>query len=241
MTNSTITIDMAAEYLNQIAAMQYGKFVNSTYPWLNWEPSTQEELVVIADSYIDKGILHPEGFKFSINIDPAQLEGTVSTRESSRNRLSCSILNRCTISAVFLGSRSGTSWNQCLGHDGEQPIVTSVVLPSSASPNASTPVAALVTFFQVKNTTQLQSQVTLVYEHARGVAVPQPPQILPVMSSTLPAFASALPWNSTSALLLLCDSAAPYCSVGFFNYASLSVSFTGKRTFTTSVSMRATL
>jgi hypothetical protein len=62
-----------------VAQADYGKFINSTYAWLNWEPSSQEELLVIADTYIKKGLLHDPGFKFSINVDPAQLQGLAAS------------------------------------------------------------------------------------------------------------------------------------------------------------------
>lgn len=90
----------------------YGKFTDSTYPFLNWEPSDQKVIrnfilfnlvdfrlltnlffkkyiLLAADYYLDKGIMHAPGFKYAINTDIVQFQ-------------------------VFSGSRSALAWNYCL-------------------------------------------------------------------------------------------------------------------------------
>lgn len=57
------------EYVETVE-MNYGKFINSTYPWLAWEPSNQDEIEFTAALYVDKGISHSPGFRFAINCDP---------------------------------------------------------------------------------------------------------------------------------------------------------------------------
>lgn len=52
----------------------YGKFVNSTYAYQVWEPSDQAGILDNAGLYLSKGMLHPQGLRFAINIDPAQFE-----------------------------------------------------------------------------------------------------------------------------------------------------------------------
>lgn len=52
----------------------FGKFQNSSYPYFIWEPSDQPSILEYALEYTNKGLLHEQGMRFAINIDPAQFE-----------------------------------------------------------------------------------------------------------------------------------------------------------------------
>lgn len=45
-------IDDPLFYLDQVNQFDFGKFVNSDYPWLVWEPSDQDIIMIVADAYI---------------------------------------------------------------------------------------------------------------------------------------------------------------------------------------------
>jgi hypothetical protein len=56
------------------AALDWGKFVNSRYPLLTWEPSEQHDINATAFVYFSRRIVHEPGFLFAINSDPVMFE-----------------------------------------------------------------------------------------------------------------------------------------------------------------------
>jgi hypothetical protein len=74
---------------NYAVQRKFGKFVNSSYSYLLWEPSDQPSILSFADMYIDFGLLHAPGMRFAINMDPAQFE-------------------------TYVGSRTGRAWDTAL-------------------------------------------------------------------------------------------------------------------------------
>eukprot|EP00055_Hartaetosiga_balthica_P012086 m.57588 g.57588 ORF g.57588 m.57588 type:complete len:724 (-) comp7831_c0_seq1:1712-3883(-) len=56
----------------QLQAKKYGKFANSSYPFLFWEPSSQDDIQNVSATYA-KGPLAPHGLRFATNIDPVQV------------------------------------------------------------------------------------------------------------------------------------------------------------------------
>lgn len=67
----------------------YGKFSQSNYPMVFYEPTDQKTILGLLDAYLQCGFEHKPGFTVSINIDPVQYD-------------------------VYAGTRSGKAWNQRL-------------------------------------------------------------------------------------------------------------------------------
>jgi hypothetical protein len=57
-----------------LAAVHYGKFVNSTYSFQVWEPSDWILIEEVLGIYVDTGILHKPSMRMAINIDPIQYQ-----------------------------------------------------------------------------------------------------------------------------------------------------------------------
>eukprot|EP01116_Phalansterium_solitarium_P003445 TRINITY_DN14272_c0_g1_i1.p1 TRINITY_DN14272_c0_g1~~TRINITY_DN14272_c0_g1_i1.p1 ORF type:complete len:879 (+),score=273.81 TRINITY_DN14272_c0_g1_i1:226-2637(+) len=84
-----IPLESPVAWIELMCPINFGKFKNSTYPWVSWEPTDQKTVVEVVDRYLECGQEHQPGFRIAINIDPVQLN-------------------------VFAGSRSGLAWNQPL-------------------------------------------------------------------------------------------------------------------------------
>ncbi|KAH3766133.1 hypothetical protein Pelo_2018 [Pelomyxa schiedti] len=98
-------LNMKVGTLRKMQSIHYGKFANTTYPFLTWEPSDQKRILDISKEYL-KRPPHPAGFKFSINIDPARFE-------------------------VYSAARSGIGWNHVITSIAVQhPYVTLIPHPN---------------------------------------------------------------------------------------------------------------
>ena len=64
-------LNMEASSFYNVSAERYGKFPPSPYPYLLWEPSDQRTLLNFTQHYM-LSLRHQQGFRFAINIDPAQ-------------------------------------------------------------------------------------------------------------------------------------------------------------------------
>lgn len=73
-------------WINTYAKYNFGKFIDSPYPWLWWEPSDQLSIGICIDDYYSYGKAHLPGFLFAINIDPA-------------------------LFLVYSGKKTGKAWN----------------------------------------------------------------------------------------------------------------------------------
>jgi hypothetical protein len=69
-----VMLNEPADEWGYAVGTRYGKFVNSTYPLLLWEPSDQPEIANYSQQYVDAGVNHPAGMRFAINIDPVQFQ-----------------------------------------------------------------------------------------------------------------------------------------------------------------------
>lgn len=78
----------------------FGKFKNSTYPYVLWEPSDQHLILNISGEYMRyyPRFIHEPGFLFSINLDPIQFE-------------------------IYSGIRSGVALNHALSINSRDPFV----------------------------------------------------------------------------------------------------------------------
>jgi hypothetical protein len=56
----------------QSAAKHFGKFANSSRPYIVWEPSDQATMLAMGRAYVDQDVVHPAGMRWAINTDPAQ-------------------------------------------------------------------------------------------------------------------------------------------------------------------------
>eukprot|EP01090_Pellita_catalonica_P021054 TRINITY_DN7780_c0_g1_i1.p1 TRINITY_DN7780_c0_g1~~TRINITY_DN7780_c0_g1_i1.p1 ORF type:complete len:471 (-),score=55.63 TRINITY_DN7780_c0_g1_i1:81-1493(-) len=67
--------DFDPEWTVQImASTDYGKFSDSVYPYYWWEPSDQDTIMDVANTYLFFGWIHEPGFRFASNTDPAMFE-----------------------------------------------------------------------------------------------------------------------------------------------------------------------
>eukprot|EP00026_Physarum_polycephalum_P004407 Phypoly_transcript_04426.p1 GENE.Phypoly_transcript_04426~~Phypoly_transcript_04426.p1 ORF type:complete len:695 (+),score=81.70 Phypoly_transcript_04426:80-2164(+) len=107
--NPPVTLGVPAYYIDIWKLQDYGKFSQSNYSYLIWEPADQEPVLDISDSYLG-GPLHALDFRFAINIDPVQLQ-------------------------VFAATRSGTGWNNEIA-SGSSSVFGSPALAVVASPNS---------------------------------------------------------------------------------------------------------
>ncbi len=96
----------------------YDKFSKNQYPLLFWEPSDQDQIASVAETYLEAPFV-PGGFRFAINIDLVMLQ-------------------------VYAASQSGTAWNQILTN-GEHVNPFALVLDSNLA--VSNPLV-LVTLYQ---------------------------------------------------------------------------------------------
>jgi hypothetical protein len=53
---------------------KYGKFLAGDRPFLVWEPSDEDGILLNAGLFVAAGLSHPPGMRFAINIEPAQFE-----------------------------------------------------------------------------------------------------------------------------------------------------------------------
>lgn len=70
-------------YLSLLAKYKFGKFKNSTYPYLFWEPSEQALIHNVLSTYVQTGQVHFPGFRLAINIDPVMFlvySGSISKK-----------------------------------------------------------------------------------------------------------------------------------------------------------------
>ena len=77
--------------IKKYAGDNFGKFYESVYPWLWWEPSDQMIISVCIDDYYTYGKPHTPGFLFAINIDPS-------------------------LFMVYTGGKTGKAWNYGILH-----------------------------------------------------------------------------------------------------------------------------
>eukprot|EP01080_Neovahlkampfia_damariscottae_P011512 gene11512-4676_t len=83
-----------SENLRVLQSVNYGKFKNSTYPLLIFEPHHQRTFIDILETYSKQPL--PNGIRFSINIDPVQFK-------------------------IFTGRKTGESLNEKLSFNGKSP------------------------------------------------------------------------------------------------------------------------
>lgn len=202
------------KYLIPEAKQNFGKFINSTYPFINWEPSSQDDILKVVDAYSEYGPLHRQGFYFAINIDPIQLD-------------------------VFTASRTATNvtiaWNRCLKTQGQSSRITTVPYYSpSTYPsriplpiNASTPIGFILNVFQSSGSpTSVLYQVIQINGWVLGGTIESPTIPLVGASNSQPISVSAVEWNAKSSLVVV-----GYASgdVGwyYFDYALKALRFTG--------------
>jgi hypothetical protein len=72
--------------IDKYADYNFGKFYDSPYPWLWWEPSDQIMISLCIDDYYKYNKPHVPGFLFAINIDPSMF-------------------------LVYSGGKTGKAWN----------------------------------------------------------------------------------------------------------------------------------
>ena len=79
-----------AYWVTQYASQNFGKFANSPYPWLWWEPSYQDTIMDVSTTYLNTGQYHQPGFLFATNSDPVQFQifSASATKQAWNHRVS---------------------------------------------------------------------------------------------------------------------------------------------------------
>jgi hypothetical protein len=168
--------------------IHYGKFKDSKYPFLFWEPSKQSEFLSTLKSY-SKGDLAPAGFRFAINVDPVQMQ-------------------------VYASPLAGVAGNFKLDESGSDPLVA--VFDKTTAGNGGTGLGVYV--YQVKNTTyyvvfdtsSLPQNITILTE-------PQELPLSSDMLKSTPTSLSAATDKSGSNLLFVSDASANYAVLQLSN------------------------
>ncbi|KJE88800.1 hypothetical protein CAOG_00383 [Capsaspora owczarzaki ATCC 30864] len=115
-----IPFDPVNKNVDSLCPTKFGKFINSTWPWVYWEPTDQPSIFKVLDAYVSCGVEHDATFRIAINSDPLHYE-------------------------VFAASRSGKAWN---AHLAAQPSISaSRLLTAPLASNANVP--DLVAVFSV--------------------------------------------------------------------------------------------
>ncbi|EGD72887.1 hypothetical protein PTSG_04617 [Salpingoeca rosetta] len=77
-----------AANLQTLRAKDYGKFLNTSYPFLFWEPAAQQDIVDVVSAY-KQGPITRAGLRFATNIDPVQVSlyaASTSTSATTETR-----------------------------------------------------------------------------------------------------------------------------------------------------------
>ena len=118
--------------ITRLKQVNYGKFCGGPYPFLTWEPSDQKEIWQVADDYLSGAVFHAPGFRFSSNIDPAQMQGTIKrAREFHFDSVAVALIDGW-MDVVFLASRSNVAWNFSLNitTGGIRPLLAPIIYPA---------------------------------------------------------------------------------------------------------------
>eukprot|EP00466_Bigelowiella_natans_P017867 jgi/Bigna1/135623/aug1.30_g10331 len=68
-------LNAPSRHFESVASRRFGRFINSSYPILIWEPKDQREILQRVREYVViHGKPHPPGLHFTINIDSAMLQ-----------------------------------------------------------------------------------------------------------------------------------------------------------------------
>ncbi|KAJ5075628.1 hypothetical protein M0811_07198 [Anaeramoeba ignava] len=95
--NEFITPFHSTFFIDYFKKFDWGKFQQTNYPFLFWEPSDQEIIQSVEKSYLS-GKKHNPGIRISINIDPIQFE-------------------------VFSANYTGIAWNRFVSPDSIDPHI----------------------------------------------------------------------------------------------------------------------
>eukprot|EP01114_Cavostelium_apophysatum_P021921 TRINITY_DN7782_c0_g1_i1.p1 TRINITY_DN7782_c0_g1~~TRINITY_DN7782_c0_g1_i1.p1 ORF type:complete len:298 (+),score=35.48 TRINITY_DN7782_c0_g1_i1:83-976(+) len=64
-----IPFENIALWIDALCPVQFGKFLETKYPWVYWEPTDQFSIFEVLDSYLQCGLMHQPGLQIAINID----------------------------------------------------------------------------------------------------------------------------------------------------------------------------
>eukprot|EP01117_Protostelium_nocturnum_P001305 TRINITY_DN1160_c0_g1_i3.p1 TRINITY_DN1160_c0_g1~~TRINITY_DN1160_c0_g1_i3.p1 ORF type:complete len:379 (+),score=55.08 TRINITY_DN1160_c0_g1_i3:118-1254(+) len=98
--------------IDVLAFLYYGKFRESNWPMINWEPDKQSVIISSAKAYVNKGISVKGGFRYAINLDPIHFQVSIGsiTRSAWNERLSFSKSSQRPLVVATQDAREETIW-----------------------------------------------------------------------------------------------------------------------------------